>query len=572
MIDLSANPTAVLGLQAAHAALLVGTLVVAAHWAKRAGHAQDLVVALLLGAVWFVVARFVVGPELPVTAFQMLREGYTVRHLREVSAQFYDLGIVPPFVWRAWLEDAAPTLRNAVTTSLVMAGWTLLALAVLVRATVPSRVLQVGLLLGFALQPAWWTAALSPLHASFAGLTLVFAVGMHGVAVANRGAWRWLAAVCSLGWWGSLAGVRDELIACSAGGVVALGVALLLPAAEQRWTDAVDGMGAWIRAHPVRVGMIFAVWLALSWWWFTPAGLGWGLHGRARWVAVALHPLSPHVFTVPVVLLGTVSLGLLALVFVGAVEGIRRPASTSLLLPTALAVYLTARIAAHGAPTLHPGEAVSPFELYRYVMVLVPLVCLGAILGARRASAGSPRWQMGLAIACVLGPIPWAQGTLNTPDGQASVWPWRFGFEASSMTEVHHLATRLEAHPTCAVLTQGFDWRGPPDASRAHWAALVPHPRFAGGWRLKTADLDAYDTAEEAAAGLFGEVSCGVAFRAMDCVEQGTELCGAFADLDVLQDLGETHVPFLHPRHGAVWPDRIPFAWLALEGWASQAP
>jgi hypothetical protein len=371
-----------------------------------------------------------------------------------------------------------------------------------------------------------------------------------------------------------LPAIRPELGALS----VALAVAVL----GRPWADAVEArlaaVGPWTGRRTAVVVALLVAWLALA--WAVPAKAPPASWGSAQWLLGGLHPTSPHGLLLPLVLLGAAPLGLVVLAVRGAAVALAHPIRTGLLPMAVWAMFVTARVAAHGRPALVGVGSLSAWELYRYLLVLLPPVALLAVIGARAASASSTGVRVAVGLACLLPAVPEVTRLLDVDGGGA--WPRRFGIDRDPQVEIRALAARLEEAPSCGVLTLGHAWGGPPGPDRFGWAALVPrtHGDLPAGFRYvrpKPGTLPATADAATAAKALLGDVGCAVAWRSLDCAEVHGPGCGPLDALPTLDVRAIEHRPFVHPRHGARWDGPLVVGWAAIPGvdpgpgWATAA-
>lgn len=524
--------------------LLTGAVMLAWVARRRAWRLAGVVAGASLG--WLVLATRWLGPALPASAFQPLREGFSLQHLRFVTGSSLDVGPVPEVVWRSWLAIGPPSMREAVTANLVLGGWAAILLAALLAATARDRLLGAALWLGIVASPAWLTASTSPLHASAAAFEMLLVACL----VAMGGRW---AALAAAGWCVSLPGVRPELLAFSVATVLGLGVVRW----EPRWT-------AWVDAR---------VWPRV-WWWGVL--LGWVLlhpllvqipaprvDGPWGWLVAGLHPARWDVLTLPVVLAAMLPLGVVLLAGVGCWRAVRRPASLGFLPAAVLAVFMAARAAAHGL-NWPAGDGVAAYELYRYGLGLLAPVAVLAVAGAASVSLDGPR-RWALVVLCLFPALPSAVRPLGLWPAEA-VWPQVHGFEADPLLEQRRLVGLLEADD-CAVLTIGRVWEADGEDKPFRWAAILRNRLERDVVRVGPPVTEA--GLEEALRLLRGE-DCAVGWRSLDCAVVGEDPCEALAGLPPVDMETIEHGAFVHPEHGSRWPSTIEVGTVALPGWAAQ--
>ncbi|MCB9681310.1 MAG: hypothetical protein H6733_07530 [Alphaproteobacteria bacterium] len=549
-------------LQLPHGIWLAGLCALGASWWRH--HAEDrraIVLAAIAFGVW-TLAALTIGPRLPVTALQPLREAFTATYLQHLAGRMLDVGPMPERVWRPMLTGGPDSLREAVTAGLVVAGWCVIGVALLVRRVVPDRALGAAVVVAFALNPAWLDAATGPLYAPYVGLYVL--VGAWLLA-----AWRdptlptgpralALVLLFACGVW--LVGVRDELAAVA----LATWVAALVPRrVEDRWAAVGLRIARGLRRRwwAVLVALAAWVWVSDTWRLGATPPPSWG---QWRWLAAGLHPGHVHGLTLPLVLLGMIPVGAVLLALRGAAVVLVRPARWAFVPVLLWVLFVTARIAAHGRVEVDGQNQVAPYELYRYVTLLLPLVFVLVVAGARAWSGlrGLPRAL--LVASCLLPAVPEVTRLLDVAGGPGAAWPRFYGFDLDPQGEIRFLQARMDAAPHCGILTLGHIWRGNPGPESFAWTALRPVDH---GWTVVASAAPTGADVDGVARDLLHDLPCAVAYRSVDCFEAHGDHCVALDGLDVLAEEVRPHRRFVHPQHGGSWQGPLRLALLALPGW-----
>lgn len=555
-------------LQVPHGVLLVLWAVALAGWLVAHPAARRPARGLLVAALgWMVLVLFVVGPQLPVAAFQPLREGFTEAYLEHATGHTLDVGRVPALVWRwwfRWLQGPPPSLRDAVTSGLVVSGWVGLLLLGWAWARLGRGWQGPVVVLGAMGSAGWAVAALGPLYPAYVGLYVL--VGAMLLVAGRDGAvpvWGRAAAHGGLVGTGvMLLGVRDEMMAVVAAGSLAWVLGRVAPRVEQVWEGRARRAQAWLVPRWWLVPVALAAWVGLAAVAYDGSLPPMWLE-RWRWLVAVLHPMHVHGLTLPIYLLALVPVGIVLLALRGAWEGTARPVTFAALPWLVLVLFMTARIAAHGRITVTGKQQVAPFEIYRYLQLLLPMVFLLALEGARVVSHQTRSW---LAVACLVPAVPWVSHGLDLQGGPEVGWPLWGGVQTQAQVEVRTLAARLEAEPTCGVITRAFVWGRPVRADTMVWVAARPDPN-GPGFRTVRSDLPANAPVQQVADALLGGVPCAVAYRSLDCHDAQAD-CATLDGLDVLEELAAPDEAFVHPQHGSQVVGPVVLGWLAVPGWA----
>lgn len=573
-MPLSLHPHNLPHLAAVHAVL--AALVAWVVWTRvRAGALSWREVGAWIVAAlgWGILSTQVLGPALPVAAFSPLREGFTLSHLRLLTGIGTDTGPVRDVFWLPVLTGAR-TLRAIVTVDLAFAGWTALLLAGWARALRIPPLLSTVLVGVSVLGAAGLTAATTEVGASVAGTYALGAGALYALAVRRDLPWstRLPAGLGAVLTGALLVLVRAELLALVAAGLVGLLLAWAWPAGRAALEDRASRAVTWLAARPWWPALAVVAWVALSLGVYDGAGSLRSL-GSWGWLVRGLHPLHVHGLTLALVLPAVLAPALVQLALRGAVRALAAPVTSAALPVVVWVLYVTMRLAAHGGDTLGEARTVAPWELYRYVLVLAPLV---ALLALRGAQDDDRPWLWAMMLVLVP-PLPEASLLLALHPGPLADWPVWFGVQGDAPTEVRALVARTEAAPACGVLTLGAPWlpdRGDP-VPRLTWAALRPGPL---GWEVHTADLAPTVEAVEAAEVLLAGVPCALAWRSLDCGALAASEAGArphpslpgCAPLDALDPVETWTInsrPFVHPQHTLAWADTLELGWFRVPGW-----
>ncbi|MCB9666291.1 MAG: hypothetical protein H6732_19430 [Alphaproteobacteria bacterium] len=513
---------------------------------RGADRPHDIALPVLLGALWALVAPRL-GADLPVEAFHPLREGWTLLHVATAAGEVGDESFLADQMWGSWL-GLRQGLRATITLHLIFAGWTAVLLTTL---GVRTLGLAPGLVLGAVswTTPATLVAATTDVDAAVAQAYVALGALLVAGAPASRGRERVAASTAAVLVALLLTSHRVELAALGLAGLVVTACAGTgLDARADRWPLArLLGWGALA---------LLPCWLLLAWWWPTPSGSsGAGALGHAGWLLDALHPLDVHGVLLPVFLLAVLPAVLVVLAFHGGSAALARPLRHGLVPVALLVTYGTARLAAHGKLSVHAPGQVAAWELYRYVLPLLPAVVGLAVLGVRQLVQGQVERAFLLVLAFV-GPVPGLARVVGIDP--VSGPPDPFGPPSSAAEEVRDLARWVDDHPDCALLTRGMRWGGPPGPDRLAWAALVP--RRTGGHRYVEAPAH-LDLGEAVA--LLGEAPCAVAYAGLDCADGG---CAPLTDLPLLARVEGAGVAFVHPQHGGTTPAAVVRTWHLVPG------
>jgi hypothetical protein len=520
---------------AAHAVVLLALLLTA----RGAGvRWRWLGLGALVALGWWAAAT-AVAAALPVAWLQPIREGFTPDHLRYALADSSDTGKLPSKVLSPLLAPGLYGLRQAVARNLTCHGWAALLFAALMarRAGWTGGALFGGVVL---LGPLGLTAALSEVNASVAALYLAALGALLPTATGAVPGRRAIAAAGALVVAGLLAAVRDELVLVTA----AVGVAVVLAALPVRvgWAERVDRAGAALRQRPWLLPGGLSVWVALSWLAHEPAADTVARQGQLGWLWLSLHPLNVHGLLLPLCLFATLSPGLVLLAARGAWAGVRRPLRHG-FAPVALWVlFVSAWSAGHGPADLDAPGAVAPWELYRYLLTLAPIVWLLAIAGA---SGPLPR---SLLIALLVPPLPWLRGLLDTEPVGAAPWPLLWpATSGSAPDEVRAIVGLLDEVDrqgvACPILTRGRAWGGS-DAPWV-WAVITRVGDRPPRLELLPGDRSGPSTPIELP-------PCSVLWWGLDCEADRSQCPERAPPAEV-----RVFTPFVHPEHGMTWPAQV---------------
>jgi hypothetical protein len=308
-------------------------------------------VALLAGAVGLRWALGWAEPHLPVGWFQPLREGFTPTHLREVTGDDLDVGLLRDKVWTWALAWPAPGWRAMMATDLFAGALTVMGVAEAGRRGLVDAPRRVALAVGVALSWGWWVASASELHAPVVGVYLLVGAWLHGVVVdvrEGRGL-RAAAWVGEIGCGFALVMLREELLAIAVATLAAGALHAAAPRLEPVWTRGWDAFWSRPRRALVVVAIGAAAWVALA--WAVPMGaLADPSLGKWTWLLRGLHPSSPIVPRLLAALLGLVAPGLVVAALIGSAGALRQPLRWAGLPLVMTGMFSAMWVAAHGGP------------------------------------------------------------------------------------------------------------------------------------------------------------------------------------------------------------------------------
>jgi hypothetical protein len=224
--------------------------------------------------------------------------------------------------------------------------------------------------------------------------------------------------------------------------------------------------------------------------------------------------------------------------------------------------------AGHGGMLGGP-HAVSPYELYRYLLLLyMPWLLLAAWGWPLASTLLARRWpgrsEASLLLGLVVPPAPWLvselphQRAVWGPIGEAPSLPWS---PLQRIDRDPQRALRFERAHTdddCAHVMRFVPWFGPsPRASQ--WALLRRAPRTRVAWmHLRP---DAGGSPASLIRELWPEVTCARLHVGLDCALLPDPGCEADArGLELLAEEGWTHLPYVHPQHERVHGPEIRLA------------
>lgn len=497
-----------------------------------------------LGLGWGLLVVGWLGPAVPVGAFQPLREGFSLDHLRMVAGDSLDTGPLVDVLWRPLL-GGPPSYRAFVTVNLCMSGWAALLLGALAwrQGPVAAALLAVCA----ARSPGAFHAAFSELNGPTAAVYLLLTACLFAEATAWDARRPRLAAAGAALTALALPWLRAELAAVTA--AVWLGLAAHALGADRRLAPLLARLAPLLGWRGL---VLLAGWVGLSWAVYDPVSRP---MREWDWLLRAVHPLHVHGLTLPLALIGVLPPGALLLAAAGAKAALRRPFAHAGLPLVLVVLYATCRLAAHGTFTLRDEGAVARWELYRYLVPLLPLVWVLAVRGLES------RVRLTGLLLCLVPAAPELSGLLRLEPVDGPGWSRSFGVAADGPDEVRALVAGAERWPDCALLTSGFDWRGRPTPERERWAAVVPGPR---GLRYVERGVPASASPEEAARALAPEAACVRVWRSIDCGQEASAGCPVLRGGTMWQ-----RRPFLHPEHGGRWgaaPLRV--GWETLRGGA----
>lgn len=513
---------------------------------------QDLVAAV--GVLVAGIVAWALGRGLPVDVFSPVREGFTPSHAAVALGLDHQAGPLWRMSWAHLLAPSPGHLRDVVAANDGFAA----ASATAVGLWAHRRAGWAGALVGLGVMLS--------LHARHAALGETSAAMLWPVALATAafgegwlGARRPAALVGLVACAGLFVLGRGELAAVPVAFGVAGALRPLVVDWEDRWAAWSGRQGwRWLLAIPV-----VAAWWALASGPLAAEKVDLRTFGQFTWALVALDPRQIATWGLPVAWAGLVPPGAFVLAMAGLVASLRRPLRSGAVALVLCWLFGTYWIAGHGG--LH-GQArpVAGWEMYRYLMHLVPWAAVLAVEGLARWPW--PRLRAVVVVGALL-PALWPASLWPTDHPVAARagghWP-TYALDTDAAVEVRALAQRLLDEPTCAVVTFGQPWHAPYLPMHSTWVGLVP---FRGGHRLVEApgpaDMPWPDVLE--ALGL-SDVPCGVAWRGLDCDADASNGCPTLDDSTRLDGVRRTSVPTIHANHGTAWPAKVVVGWVRIDG------
>lgn len=504
-------------------ALLVAMLI---EWARvREGVGRRAVLGGAAAAGAALVALVLLAQHsVPLAWITVLQEGRTLRNVQQLYGMTTHHGPGFGAIIDVLSGHGVTTLPALASFNLVL--WAVNAVVFLFLAEAVLRVRWAALVLALT-----WAANLNTLHAAVSETpamlwtTLCWAGALAVAALAEPRATprlRWCALAC-LAVLAALATlVRRELLlvggpAVAVGAFVAAGRGDRLHAAA-RWLGGVARAlfaGPWWRLVLVVAGLV-----ALE-------RLPWPLH--VRWVIAALQPFNPTFLDLPRALGVFLPLGMLVLIVLGIVHGLRHWVAFALVPLTVLVLARLYASAGHGVY----------FETFRYLAYVTPLAFLLALFGFRELGALAARWQwpwwwrrvalVALALTFTLwrppGMLKELFGRGHALPGIGALPPALLRVSAPLLawnvqTEVRYLLDLVRRHPDCVFLTRAlraesrFD-----DMPGAQWVA------FGAALPTYRTLADAGQSPAAAAAALAPDAACVFVYRGLDCHLRDEHAC-----------------------------------------------
>lgn len=544
---------------------VVWTVVLALAWASLAvahvGVARSVGVGWgRVGAVvglfvaWFALAWGVLRPALPVSWMMPLHESVTQGRLQH--AMGFGLSEDALVGWALGQAFEPWSLRTAIGILVVLHGAGVLFAAIALRhAGVPAWVCALGVA-PLALPPTGWHM---PLSATAASDVLALLMASVGPVVAGwRGgpsARRW-AALAVFGAMPAFLGVRRAAILWWA-------AAVFLPwvVAHPRLRRLDDAVAAWLA--PRRAQVLRAAAGA----WLVAGAVAWSVDlapsgplGSAAWLVGLLHPF--HVAELSLLPMGLAlwPAGAVILVGVGIGRALARPL-VGVASVGALALSWRAYTSAGHAAFLSPWlEAGSTWELYRYILLILPLAAV--LGGVGLASLGPGRTRTVVLLACLLPPVPEAAWALRMHFSPAQApYPRLFGVAGDDLRETQALTTWIEAGERCVVVSRALDWSR--IAEGAAWVVL-DHQQGFPHWQTVDSPPDAAPL--DVLRAYAPDAPCGFAWWSLDCrrADLGCEAIAALPPID--PRVSVPGAPYVVPAHGVPPPRPLTFGAHALPG------
>lgn len=525
---------------------LHGLLLVVALWSlrgalRRAAPFYTVVFAVVAGSM----SGVLVERLAPARWFSVVREGFTIDHLRFAAGLGTHRGPLLRAFWGRWFfhDDLGFREIVALNTGLGVAAMVLLAGLAWERSRSWLATLIIpGVLL---LHPMGHTALLSETEAPLCAIYLVVAAWIAAEAPAT-----WLLVVGQACAAALLATCRPELIVFPVGVLVTRLMGAWGTRLDAWWTQRFDAVARAAAARPLPAIAVFALWVWLAECVVESPISALKQLGSFAWPVVAMDPLNDRVLTLVPVLLTLLPVGFVALVLAGSFAHLRQPIRSGLIVPGLLLLYGSWYLAAHGVSHGHTRVDVASWEIYRYMELAMPVLGLLAIDGFARLSR---RDALLAAALCFVPPTTWMIRWLP-PAFPAMMAAEPANFETqrpTSMAEQRLILQQVEG-TGCGVLTQGFPWSGERGAGTLQWAMLWRGER---SWRVKSRAVQPGDTLASVA-GELGEAPCVVAYRSLDCDADQADGCPWAEGLSPIAEFEQPFFPYVHPEHGIQWSKR----------------
>ena len=521
-----------------HGLLLAVTLWSLRSTLRRAAPFYTAILAVVAGTL----SGVLVERLAPVRWFSVVREGFTIDHLRFAAGLGTHRGPLLRAFWGRWFfhDDLGFREIVALNSGLGVAAMVLLAGLAWerTRSLLPVVVVPAVLLL----HPMGHTALLSETEAPLCSIYLVISAWLAAEGASTSLVLLGQACIAAL-----LATCRPELAVFPVGALIGQASGAWGLRLEGWWTARFDALAAAIAAWPMRAVAAVALWVWLAECVIESPISALKQLGSFAWPIVAMDPLNDRLLTLLPVLLTLLPVGYVALVIAGGLTGLRHPVRSGFVVPGVLLLYGSWYLAAHGVAHGHNRVDVASWEMYRYMELAMPVLGLLAIEGFARL-ARRDAWIA--AALCLVPPTTWAIRWLP-PAFPALMAAEPANFEAqrpTAMTEQRLVLQQVEG-TGCGVLTQGFPWSGERGAGTLQWAMLWRGER---SWRVKTRAVQPGDTLA-AVAGELGEASCVVAYRSLDCDADRADGCPWADGLMPITEFAQPFFPYVHPEHGIVW-------------------
>lgn len=496
-------------------ALLVAMLIEWARVREEVGRRAVSGGVAATGAALLVLTLLALHP-LPLRWITVLQEGRTLRNVQQLYGMTTHHGTGFSYVIDVLSGHGITTLPALASFNLVLWGVNGVVFLWLAAAVLRARWAALALALTWAFNLNTLHAAVSEtpamLWTSWCWAGAIAIAALAEPAATPRLRRLALAALTAIALLAAL--LRTELLFVGAP-AVAVGFAVVSGRSERLYAVA-RTLGGALRALFAgpwwRLVLVVAALLALE-------RLPWPLH--VRWLLATLQPFNLAFLDLPRALGVFLPLGMLVLIVLGLVHGLRRWIAFALV---PVGVLLLAKLYASA------GHGVF-FESFRYLAYVTPLVFVLALFGFRELEDWAARWRwpawwrrvalVALALTFTVWRPPGAlkelfgrghelpgAGTLPAPllRVSAPLLAWNV------QTEVRYLLSLVQRHPECVFVTRALRADSTFDGTPGYdWVAF-------GG------DLPAYERLADtgqglaaAAAALAPDASCVFFYRGLDC-------------------------------------------------------
>gem|GEM_PF-3077763 len=425
------------------AALLVAAGLVRARRRPSERFALGVLGLVLVGSLVALVAW--VGPlDLPLGLVTVVHEGLGRDQITHLAGRAPHAG--PNHAFLVWaLAPAAPaSLPDMARLALIATMIGAIGFFALARRVTGSWLAALGMGLLWALHPVARHAALSESPGPLVGIYVLAGAAFFGLLddrdPARRAA-RWGDLVGLAGLAAGTALLALTRLETAGFGLVALGTGAVRVGVSP---ERLEALGAGLRARLCgprtwsRRGILLSLGLGAASLplLFVPGTPGWVMDG--------LHPLQPSVLALPLLLLGTLPLGVALLALAGLAWGVRHPLRAAGLALSAIVLFKVYFTASH----------LVFFEIARYATKLMPALLVLSLFGLRAIRdlwPGAPRalpWILAL-LSCV----PPLQGARELVwDAGPGTWPLVAPLERDRQIEARFLIETTRAAPACVLV------------------------------------------------------------------------------------------------------------------------